>query len=260
MDLRIVLPLCALALGACRAAPVWEPAGGFELAPIAAEGWVDVRPFQLEGWLAAARAGLGPVRDYTATLETRERVEDEVFPRRVMHLKVREQPFAAAIETFEPPNEAGQRVWYDESRSDEIVAETPGFLGALVGRVSLDPEGDLAMKNRRHPITDLGLARLLAQVDGEFVPTLARRYAPRLRCTEAALAGTTLRFVDALVPGGPEEPSLLHRLGFELDSGLLTYYGLAEVLPDGLALVEEYLYRELRLNPGLGADDFRPEE
>ena len=255
-DRRALLALVLLAsLAACRAAPAWEPVGGFELLP-PPESWRDVTPGELEGWLDEARRSIASVHDYAATLETRERIEDELFPRRVIQLKLRERPFAAALETLEPPSEAGQRVWYDETESDELVAETPGLLGKLVGHVSLDPGGDLALENRRHPITDLGLARLLQQVDGQFAPELAQR--PRLRSTEVAFGGKVLRLVDALVAREPPDPPLVHRLGFEADSGLLTYYGLAELLPDGLALVEEYAYRDLRLDPSFGPEAFRP--
>jgi len=249
-----LLLLLAPVLLACRATPEWEPIGGFELVPSAAE-WRELPAGELHEWLNAARARLAPVRDYTATLETRERIGDDLHPRRVLRVQVREKPFAAALETLEPAGEAGQRVWYDESRGFELLAETPGFLGRLVGRVSLDPEGDLAMKNRRHPITDTGLKRLLAQVDEQFAPTLSR--STRLRAAERDFGGRSLRVVDALVPR-EQDTSLVHRLGFETDTGLLTYYGLAELLPDGLALVEEYAYRDLVLDPGLAPEAFAP--
>lgn len=252
------LVLCVLLTTACRAAPAWEALSGFEL--LAADGpRRDLEPGELQGWLATARAQLAPVRAHAATLETRERIGDELHPRRVLLVKVRERPFAAAIETLAPPNEAGQRVWYDEAKGKKILAETPGLLGRLVGRVSLDPRGDRAMENRRHPITDTGLWRLLEQVETQLQPELARRAPPRLRATDAD-GDTPLRLVDALVPSEPPDPPVVHRLGFEAGSGLLTYYGQAELLPDGLALLEEYWYRELRLDPGLTDADFAPEE
>ncbi|HEX6884646.1 MAG TPA: DUF1571 domain-containing protein [Planctomycetota bacterium] len=255
MGALVRLAALLLVLPACRATPEWEPVGGFELVPSAAE-WRDLSAAELRAWLEAARAQLTPVKDYTGTLETRERIGDDLHPRRVMHIQLREQPFAVAIETLEPASEAGQRVWYDESRSRELVAETPGFLGKLVGHVSLDPEGDLAMENRRHAITDTGLTRLLEQVEEEFVPALARR--PRLRVAELAFGDTPLRVVDAVVPREPPDPPLVQRLGFQVEGGLLTYYGLAELLPDGLALVEEYAYRDLVLDPGLAPATFAP--
>jgi Protein of unknown function (DUF1571) len=249
------LVLLVPALLACRATPEWEPIGGFELVPSAAE-WRELSARELHELLTTARARLVPVRDYTATLETRERIGEDLHPRRVMRVQLRERPFAVAIETLEPAGEAGQRVWYDESRSRELVAETPGFLGRLVGRVALDPEGNTAMQNRRHAITDTGLTRLLEQVEEQFVPTLARR--PRLRVAELAFGGVPLRVVDAVVPREPPDPPLVQRLGFGAGSGLLTYYGLAELLPDGLALVEEYAYRDLVLDPGLAPATFAP--
>ena len=147
--------LSIVLLAGCRAAPAWEPIGGFELVGPADAGAVESAPQELLERVAAARAKLAAIPGYTAVLETRERIEDELHPRRVLRLKVRHDPFSIAVETDAPPNERGQRAWYDEDWNDgEMVAETTGLLGALVGRVSLDAEGDLAMRNRRHPLTD----------------------------------------------------------------------------------------------------------
>ena len=242
----------------CLSRPAFEPIGGFEL--IDAEkgaAWSELEAGKLAGQLSAARTALRGLHDYEVTLETSERIGDELFPRRVMAVKVRHAPFSVFIETLEPPSEKGQRVWYDESWNHaEILAETPGFLGALVGRLSLDPEGDLALKNRRHPITSTGLLRLVELVDEVFVPELARARSIRARETEFVVGGRVLRLVDALVPRELPDPPLLYRFGF--DSGLLTYYGLAELFPDGAAVVEEYLYLDLRKNLGLTDTDFRP--
>src|SRR5512134_2851030 len=104
--MRALVLLAGLAAG-CRAAPAWEPIGGFELVP-APDTWHDVEPRELADWLAEARARLASMRDYAAVLETRERIEDDVHPRRVLAVRVRERPFSACIETREPENERGQ--------------------------------------------------------------------------------------------------------------------------------------------------------
>lgn len=150
-------------------------------------------------------------------------------------------------------------MWYDETQGrGKMLAETPGLVGSIVGRVSIDPRGDLAMENRRHPLTDLGLVRLLEQVETNLTPLLMSARPPRARVAEIAEGGGELRLVDLLVPQEPPDPPLVHRLGFEAATGLLTYYGQAELLPEGIALLEEYYYRDLRPNLGLGAADFRP--
>lgn len=254
----------ALLLGAllsgCLTRPAFEPVGGFELvlAPDRGE-WSELGARELENWLAAAHSALQPVADYSATLETRERIEDALHPRRVLALRVAERPFRVAAETLEPPAEKGQRVWYDASlRGGSLRARTPGFLGSLVGTVTLDPKGDLAMENRRHPITDIGLGRLLEQIEEGFGPSLRHRPAPRIRSVETSLAGRPGRLVEALVSREPPDSALVHRFGFDDVSGLLVYYGLAELLPDGPALVEEYLYRDVCTNLGFPAEVFRP--
>jgi DNA-directed RNA polymerase specialized sigma24 family protein len=259
---RLLLLAAPLFLAACRSLPAWEPVGGFTLGEVTVESpWSELELQEFERWLGEACARLAPLADYSATLETRERIEDALYPRRVLSVRIRHAPFSVFAETHEPSGEKGQSVWYDERWNDgELLAETPGFLGRIVGRVSLDPRGDLALENRRHPITDIGLLRLLEQVEGALGPALAARHPPRVRSAEATLAARPVRLVEALIPADEEGTSaMLHRFGFDRDSGLLTYYGLAELLPDGPALVEEYLYRDVRPNLGLTDADFRPE-
>lgn len=257
----LVLALAYVALTSCRASASLEPLSGFELVtPPEAAAWSALGADELGRWLDGARARLGPVADYRAVLATRERIGEELFPRRVLRVALRHAPFAVAIETDEPPAERGQRVWFDESWNDgELVAETPGFLGRLVGRLSLDPEGALALENRRHPLTDIGLRRLDEQIVEQVGPALVAG-AVRLRCATTSIDGRVSRVVEAELARTPPEPALGYRFGFDVESGLLVYFGSAELGPDGPALLEEYLYTGLELDLGLTDADFRPPE
>jgi hypothetical protein len=255
--LRVAL-LSLFLLVSCRTPTAWDPVGGFELSGELGP-WRESDPENLRAQFDRARAALNSISDYAAALETRERIEDELYPRRVLLVKVRQQPFSVAIETIEPANEKGQRVWFDEHWNDgDLMAETPGFLGGLIGRVSLDPTGDLAMENRRHPITDTGLARLSEQIEEVFAPRLGLRHALRVRTCDAPLADRPARFVEALVPSEAPDLPLLYRFAFDAERDWLVYYGVAELSADGPALLEEYLYRDIRPNLGLRDVDFRP--
>ncbi len=257
----LALALACLAAAGCLASPRLEPLRGFELVDTPGPGaWSTLAQDGFERWLHEARARLVPIADYRAVLATRERIGDELFPRRVLRVALRHAPFAVAIETDEPPAERGQRVWFDEAWNDgELVAETPGFLGRLVGRVSLDPRGALALRNRRHPLTDIGLQRLCEQIEEQFEPALAAG-AARLRWAATTLGGRPARLVEAELARTAPEPALGYRFGFDSQNGLLVYYAAAELGPDGPALLEEYLYTELQLDPGLTDADFRPPE
>lgn len=256
--MRVLLAALLLSLGACRAAPVMEPIGGFTLGAVSAREWSEASVAEFEGWMTSAEKAVAGVRDYRATLESSERIEDELFPRRVMTVWVLHEPLHVAIATHAPESERGQKVWYD-GEERELVAETPGFLGALVGRVTLDPEGDLAMKDRRHPITDIGLARMVEQMRSAMEPVLAFATPPRIRNGVAELAEREVRLVEVLVPAiEAHETALVYRFAFDAESGLVTYYGQAELTSEGPAVLEEYLYREITPNLGLDEDDFAP--
>jgi hypothetical protein len=256
--MRALLSLAPLFLLACRAAPMMEPVGGFTLGVGETREWREATVAEFEGWMGAAESAVAGLADYRATLESSERIGDELFPRRVMTVWVLAEPLRVAIVTLEPESERGQRVWYD-GEERELVAETPGFLGALVGRVGLDPEGELAMKNRRHPVSDVGLARMVEQMREAMEPLLALSFPTRIRAGEARLAERDVRLVEVLQPAvEADEGPVVHRFAFDRESGLVTYYGLAELGSEGVAVLEEYLYRDLATNLGLGVDDFAP--
>lgn len=256
--MRLTLPLGAFLLAGCLSRPAMQPVGGFTLGVAATASWEEASTGDFEEWMRTAETAAQELRDYRATLESSERIEEELFPLRVMTVWVLHEPLRVAIVTHAPESERGQKVWYD-GEERELVAETPGFLGALVGRVTLDPEGDLAMKDRRHPITDIGLLRMVEQMRAAMEPVLALPNPPRIRHGEARLAERDVRLVEVLVPAiEAHETALVHRFAFERERGLVTYYGLAELTSEGPAVLEEYLYREIAPNLGLDADDFTP--
>jgi hypothetical protein len=255
-----ILVLLVLTSG-CRSAPAWEPISGFELVERSeVSGWSELTPAGFQLLLANARGAVTALEDYAATLETRERIEHELFPRRELLVKIRQQPFSVAAETLQPESEAGQRIWFDETwNGAKLMAETPGFLGRLIGKTSHHPLSGLAMKHRRHPITDIGLLRLIEQIDEQLGPALARTPPPRLRIGASSIGARPVQVVEILVPGEEyPQPALVYHCGFDDESKLMTYYGQAQLLPDGPALLEEYLYSELRTNIGLEDSDFRP--
>jgi hypothetical protein len=235
-----------------------QPVGGFTLGIAEQREWREASGAEFRTWMEAAEGSAKQLADYRATLESSERIEEELFPRRVMTVWVLHEPLRVAIVTHEPESERGQKVWYD-GEERELVAETPGFLGALVGRVTLDPEGELALKNRRHPITDIGLVRMVEQMRAAMEPVLALATPPRIRNGMTRLAERDVRLVEVLVPAiEAHERALVHRFAFDQESALVTYYGLAELTSEGPAVLEEYLYREITPDLGLDEDDFAP--
>lgn len=250
MRAALVLALAA-GLGACAhlvpADPLLDPG-----AP------VDARPLEgaaLDARLDAARAFLAPVERYTCRLEARERIGD-VLIAKALDLAVGHEPFRMAFTLRAPPSEAGQRVFWDESWNDgELWVIPPGLAGALLGHLSLAPTGRLAMKGQRHPVTDIGVRRLVEQVAARWREARAQGASPWVVPTTLAGRPATLIGFPVVDPEGVRERV---RVGLDDAWGVPVYSALERETTGGDVLLEEYLYRDLDWAPALAEDAFRP--
>ncbi len=109
----------------------------------------------LEKGLASFRE----VSDYTATLHKQERIAGTLGEVQHLRVKMRHQPFSVYMkwQTFDK----GRELIYVEGQNDgNILVQPGGWKGRLTGTLALDPNGRMAMSESRHPITEIGLARL----------------------------------------------------------------------------------------------------
>jgi len=98
------------------------------------------------------------IRDYSCTFVKRERVDGELGEQQYILLKVMHEPFSVYMSFLKPF--AGREVVYVAGQNEnKLVALDVGFKRRL-GKLSLDPEGALAMKGQKHPITSVGIRNL----------------------------------------------------------------------------------------------------
>ncbi|MGH7192768.1 MAG: DUF1571 domain-containing protein, partial [Candidatus Saccharimonadales bacterium] len=122
---------------------------------------------ELDRALALARKSLDTlktIRDYQCVFQRQERVGGKLLEETRMEMKVRQKPFSIYMRFVEPASSAGQEVIYVEGRNDgKLLAHTTG-LAQAVGTVALDPNGMLAMRGGRYPITEAGMTRLVEKL------------------------------------------------------------------------------------------------
>ena len=128
----------------------------------------------LDPALTMARKGLeystNQVRDYTATLVKRERVEGELQPYEYIFLKVRnpkpQVPFSVYMYFLKPAEAKGREVIYVAGKHENkmLVHEGGGGIKGALPNLELDPSGFLAMKGQRYPVTEVGVENLMRQL------------------------------------------------------------------------------------------------
>ncbi|MEM7477587.1 MAG: DUF1571 domain-containing protein [Planctomycetota bacterium] len=155
-----------------------EPVFRISKKDVPATNVAPVAPHALDPALKLAQASLNNIRsrihDYTAVVAKRERVNGVVGEIQYMGAKIRNRkvqngqiavPFSVYLTFLGPDSVKGREVIYVENQnSGNLVAHEGGMKGRFLPTVNLDPNGMLAMKGQRYPITDMGIENLVVKL------------------------------------------------------------------------------------------------
>jgi hypothetical protein len=224
------------------------------------------RQHQLVPFLQMAqtsRDAVAGVRDYQALFTKQELVGRKVFNGRML-IKLRHEPFGVYLKFVD--QNAGREVLYagPHYQGKMMAHEAPGTLSSIVGTVSLEPTSARAMAEGRHPITEIGMAKmmesLMRQWEGEMKfndPEDPKVY----YYPNAKLAGQIECQAAITRHENPKRQFRFYetRVFFDKKSNFpirLEQYGFPDSAhPEGY-LVEQYIYTNIKTNVGLTDADF----
>ncbi|MEM6979302.1 MAG: DUF1571 domain-containing protein [Planctomycetota bacterium] len=258
----------------------------------------STREVAIEEVLALARAALenmtSNVDDYTAVMGKHEQDRNGVLqPPSEMFMKVMTrhrggepgQNLKAYLRFESPENVRGREViWVEGENNGKLLVREAGLVGAMM-TASVDPNGMMAMRGQRYPISELGLTNLItkliehgesiqsqlrsdAQTDGDAptdgnAPTSGNNSQAVTVTMSTGLAdqvdGQTLIQIQKTQPDGTEDDFSLAEVVIDLERQLVLEFrsfGWAEVESDPPPLIESYQYRDVKCNVGLTDDDF----
>ncbi len=96
---------------------------------------------------------------YSATFYRRERVKGALLGAEVMKLKMRHAPFSVYMKWV--VGDKGRELLYVKGQHNgKMLVKLGGVKGRLIPVVKLTPDGGTAMKESRHPVTEIGLLNL----------------------------------------------------------------------------------------------------
>ncbi len=113
------------------------------------------------------------VKDYTAILIKRELIDGELGDYEYMFAKIRNRqeqngqvvtPFSVYLTFLKPAAVKGREVIFVENANEGKVVAHEGGMKRMLGTHTLEPNGWLAMKGQRYPITDIGIENLLVKL------------------------------------------------------------------------------------------------
>jgi hypothetical protein len=209
------------------------------------------------------------VRDYSCQLVKRERVDDELQPYEYMEAKCRNrrmdsgnliEPFSLYMKYLAPRKYVGREILYVENRDrGDALVRKGGTRNAYVN-MWVNPQGELAMRGNRYPITEFGIERLLVRLIEVGQEEMQYDECEVEYYYDAKIDGRLCAGIEVRHPA-PRDHFRYHIARVFIDKQLHVPIHFSSFTwptePGGAPiLLEQYTYRNVKLNVGLTDEDF----
>ncbi len=200
-------------------------------------------------------AAYARVADYTARFARQERVGGILRPREEAFLKFQRPGRLYLRWVAGPPR--GREILFVKGRDDDrALVHEPGVLSGFFTLV-MAPDSPRVLRQSRHPITDVGLGRLIELLVSNTRRALQQGELTLLDRGVTEESGRRARRLEGLLPRDPGKGYYCYRVlvSVDLEWGLpvaVTIFDWDD------RMVADYAYRDLRPNPGLQDIDFDP--
>lgn len=210
------------------------------------------------------------VRDYTATLVKRERMNGTLGEREFMKIKIRNErivdgkpvPFSIYMRFLQPKAVSGREViWVRGQNEGKLLAHETGVITGFK-TFHLEPDGWLAMQNNRHPIYEAGLENLVLKLIQKAQRDKAAGQCEVEYRKGAKIKGRSCTMISVTHPD-KKEPYDFHNAQVFIDDELnipvrYVAYDWPSAPGEEAPIIEEYTYIDVQLNTGLTDKDFDP--
>jgi outer membrane lipoprotein-sorting protein len=207
----------------------------------------------LDSALRVMEEAYAQVNDYTCTLSKKEYIDGEYVVWNNVMYKFR-KPDCYYMKWTEGKS-SGQEVIYARRKyGNELKVHLGGFMNLM--NFSLDPEGSIAMRSSRHPITESDFGSTLRLIQ-KNVRRAGREKSATIECLdEATVNGRKTRHYRAVFP--EKKGFINHVISMYVDTGL-NFPIKIEMYDWNDRLVESYTFADLKINVGLKDIDFDTE-
>jgi len=196
------------------------------------------------------------VTDYTCQFQKQEKIGGEIRKTETMQMKFRANVFGVYLKWIEEPSKGQEAIYVAGQNKNQAVVHPSGFLGFLFRKVLLDPQGKVAMKHSRRPVTMAGMANMIrlvvdqcdvAKANGDLTLTFE---GVRME------SGRPTYVFERVLPQKNDYPCPI--LMIFVDQQYLVCVRTDAYDWDG-SLLSRYIYSDITINPGLADKDFDPE-
>lgn len=211
--------------------------------------------------IAESRQRYAQVRDYSCTFFKRERIGGRMTPQYVMQMKARTQPQSIYFK-FVRPHAGREAIFVAGRNSNRVVVHDVGIGKLLAGTLELDPRGDRAMEDNRHPVTEAGLGHLIETVYERWNAEMKAGETKVVIVPNTRVGDRLCTMIESMHPQRAPQ-YMFHKVKLYVDheNGLpirFEAYDWPRRAGAPAELLEEYTYHNLRINPGLSQHEFDP--
>jgi len=193
------------------------------------------------------------VNDYTALFRKQERVSGKLKPAETIFLKF-QKPFKFYMRWLDGAHAGREAVYVEGLNDNKVFVHEPRGLARFV-TVLLEPDGDRVLKESRFPFTEIGIGRIIERMGEGVYKTEVGKPLTLVDRGRETIQGREFRRLEGLAAPGSKESHPFHKIILVFDEQLSLPSQIVLYDWDNL-MIGEYLYNDIRLNPGLQKADF----
>jgi hypothetical protein len=199
------------------------------------------------------------VRDYSCTLVKQERIDGELAEQQHIFMRIRHEPFSVYM-SFLKPFTGREVLWVAGQNNGEMVVLEAGWKRSVLGKLSLDPQGAVAMRGQKYPITKVGFRNLTAELLRTFEHDMRYEECEVHSATDKKISNRETTMVQIVHPIARQNfRAHITRVFFDNELRVPIHYDayLWSQQPGGRPPLEEsFTYTNLKINNGYTARDF----
>lgn len=220
------------------------------LASIRSISFADER--MVEQLICGAVAQFNAVEDYTCRLEKRVRKNGRLYEDLDILAKYK-KPKHYYFRWNKGISKGREVIYVEGKYDDKLVAHPGGFLKTFT--LHLDPESTLAMQKNHHSLRNSGMEKMITLIKSNYVMANEKDIDVIRFMGNGRIDGKKVRIVQGHFPENQgfyaRRISIYFCPKVKLPLKISIYNGSDQ-------LVEEYVFRDLKINVGLTENDFSP--
>jgi hypothetical protein len=198
------------------------------------------------------------IQGYRAAFQKQERIDGQLHPPEVIEVCFRARPYSVFMHWLQGARRASSVLYVEGANGGKMLVHPTGLVGVLKKVVALDPEGQEARQAGRYSVKDYGLRRTLERTLTDWKAARARGIVRLEYLGVEKVPATGDRECYALRASfaQPQEDGIVQTTAW-IDKETWFQVGTL-VRGQGGALIGEYMYRDIQINPQFPPDQFEP--